>query len=373
MITALSVLAVVALGGYLFLQQPVFGGRPTGQRLARMQQSPQFRDGIFHNEHNTPMMVEGVSYPAIIWKFFFGKKPNAVPGKALPALRTDLRKLSDSVPVLVWFGHSSYFIKAAGQNILVDPVFSGHASPVSFVTKSFAGTDVYTVDDFPDIDILLITHDHYDHLDYETILNFIPKVKLFVTSLGVGAHLERWGVEANRIRELDWWESTEHNGIHLTATPARHFSGRGLKRFNTLWSSFVVCAADHRLYLGGDSGYDDHFSRIAEKYGPFDFALIECGQYNEAWRYIHMLPEEAVQAGFDVKANVTMPVHSAKFSLALHSWRDPLERFSREAIKRQLNYCTPLIGEPVIIGSHYPQCHWWQADSLAMAMPASDH
>lgn len=259
--TGLVVLLCMVVGAYIFLQQPVFGAYAKGSRLERMQRSPQFRDGVFHNEHPTPMMAEDASYPKVLWKFFFGKPPDSQPADTLPIVKADLKHLPASEPALIWFGHSSYLLRIDGKNILVDPVFSGNASPVTFFAKGFPGTSVFNADQFPTIDVLLITHDHYDHLDYKTILAFIPKTKHFLTSLGVGAHLERWGVPADRITELDWWEQAHLEGFQFTATPARHFSGRGLKRFNTLWSSFVLQASIRRFYLGGDSGYDDHFKK----------------------------------------------------------------------------------------------------------------
>jgi L-ascorbate metabolism protein UlaG (beta-lactamase superfamily) len=219
---------------------------------------------------------------------------------------------------------------------------------------------VYGVNDFPNLDMVVITHDHYDHLDYKTILQLKDKTKLFCTSLGVGAHLEHWGIAPERIVELDWWESKIiFESMELTATPARHFSGRSFARYKSLWSSFILKTPTHRLFLGGDSGYETHFQTIGEKYGPFDIALLECGQYNEDWPYIHMMPEQTVQASIDLKAAVLMTVHWAKFKLSLHPWKEPIERATKAADAKGVTYTTPLIGQPVIIGENYPREAWW--------------
>ena len=293
-------------------------------------------------------------------------------------MRTDLRALPDEGVWVVWFGHSSYLLKVEGVTILVDPVFSGHASPVSFLAKAFPGTDVYGVEEMPEIDVLLLTHDHYDHLDYKTVTSLAPKAWRVCTSLGVGAHLESWGVPAEKIVELDWWESWEWggsraggvDGLTLMAAPARHFSGRGFKRGGTLWSSFVLKGRGHSLYLGGDSGYEQHFREIGERCGPFELAILECGQYGKNWPYIHMMPEQTVQAALDLRAAALVPVHWGKFTLALHPWDEPVRRVMAAASAsasasaagggKGLQLATPLIGEVVKVGGPYPVDRWWE-------------
>ncbi|CAN5874611.1 hypothetical protein BH11BAC4_BH11BAC4_23300 [soil metagenome] len=207
---------------------------------------------------------------------------------------------------------------------------------------------------------LILTHDHYDHLDYKTVVNLKEKVKTVYCSLGLSSHFIYWGFDETTIDELDWWQTkTMSPGITLTATPARHFSGRGIKRAKTLWSSFILKTNDHNLYLGGDSGYDRHFKEIGEKYGPFDIAILESGQYNESWPFIHMMPEQTVQAAHDLRAKVLLPVHWAKFTLSLHPWNEPVKRILAEAKRTGLKVTTPLIGEPVILDSSYPDATWW--------------
>lgn len=258
----------------------IAGKLPSGKLLERIRQSPNYKKGSFRNLSPTPMKAEGVSY----WKMtreFFKNHPETMPPGKMPVVKTDLHKLEVQAPVIVWFGHSSYLLKVAGKYFLVDPVFSGNAAPLSFMVKAFPGSNEYKAEDMPPIDYLVLTHDHYDHLDFKTIRKLRNKVRQVYCSLGVSSHLKHWGVDSNIIHEMDWWESRQPgNDMTLTAAPARHFSGRGLKRGQTLWSSFILKTKDHSIYLGGDSGYDTHFKEIGNKYGPFDLAILESGQYN---------------------------------------------------------------------------------------------
>jgi L-ascorbate metabolism protein UlaG (beta-lactamase superfamily) len=360
MVYFLALSIIVALSIWLFMQQPQFGRKAKGNRLKRIQESPNYANGAFQNLNHTPALAEGVS-PVDILKSYINPPKDRKPANLMPSVKTNLNALPTENPVVVWFGHSSYLIKIGGKTLLIDPVFSGTASPVSFFGKNYAGTNEYGVDSLPEIDILIITHDHYDHMDYKTIKQLVPRVGQVVTSLGVGAHLERWGFEASRIQELDWGQKTElPDSISLTAVPARHFSGRGFKRNQTLWSSFVFQSATHKIYVGGDSGYDSHFKEIGAAYGPFDLAILECGQYNEFWKYIHMMPEQTAQAALDLQAKKLMPVHWAKFTLSLHAWYEPIERVVKHAQILNLPLVTPIIGQPVEIGKDYPNNEWWR-------------
>ena len=336
-----------------------FGENPTGARLADIEKSQNYKNRMFQNLSVTRLMAGNSSLVKNLWKFM--NKPSAtIPPKPLPSVRTDLKSIQSKKPVIIWFGHSSYFIRINGKNVLVDPVFSGNASPFSFGAKSFAGTDVYSADDFPDIDLLILTHDHYDHLDSKTVLKLKPKIKHIATSLGVGSHLLYWGFEKNNFTEFDWWDHKLVAGnIDITAVPARHFSGRSFVRNKTLWSSFILASGGHKIFIGGDSGYDVHFRLIGEKYGPFDIALLESGQYNEQWPDIHMMPENTVQASRDLNASVLMPVHWGKFALGLHPWDEPVKRVIQKARDLHVRVVTPLIGEPVILGETYPDQQWW--------------
>lgn len=355
------VLFVLISAVRLFMQQPQFGKVSSGDRLERIRNSPNYRDGKFQNLSLTPDLKEGISYYTVIKDFFFKKSKRSIPGYILPSVKTDLHALHSHKNVLVWFGHSSYFLQIDGKKILVDPVLSGSASPVKFTTRSFNGSDVYTTDDIPEIDYLFITHDHWDHLDYETMIKLKPKIGKVITGLGVGAHFERWGFDSNIIIEKDWNEEVVLDpGFTVNTTPARHFSGRGFKRNGALWMSFVFAAPGMKIFLGGDSGYDTHFKEIGDKFGPFDIAVLECGQYNEYWKYIHMMPEEAVQAAIDLNAKALVPVHWSKFSLALHDWDDSIIRVTKESKRKNLSLINPMIGEEVDLKATGVYTNWWE-------------
>lgn len=338
------------------------GKNPHGNWLKRIENSPNYREGIFQNLTKTVVGMEDRKTFFKIFRKFMNKPAYTRPSKPLLSIKTDLKNLPEEKSMFVWFGHSSYLIKIGDKNILVDPVFSEYASPFKFKSaRNFEGTNIYATDDMPEIDILLLTHDHYDHLDYKTIMKIHQYVPHIITSLGVASHLEYWGADTTKITELDWNESCELiEGIKLTALPARHFSGRSFQRNKTLWSSFVLKTNKISIYLGADSGYEEHFKTIGERHGPFELAILESGQYNEAWRPIHMMPEETVQATIDLKARVLMPVHWGKFSLALHPWDEPIERVLKKAGELNVKVTTPLIGEPVIIGERYPDNRWWR-------------
>ena len=338
----------------------ITGKLPSGKQLQQLRQSPNYKNGGFQNLSPTSMKPEGVSY----WKMireFLKKHPDRAPASALPFVRTDLKKIDSSKPVIVWFGHSSYFLRIREKNFLIDPVFSGNAAPVSFMVKAFPGSNEYKADDMPPIDYLILTHDHYDHLDFKTIRKLKNKVSKIYCSLGISSHLKYWGIDENKIIEMDWWDSQQvDKNIQLTAAPARHFSGRGIKRSQTLWSSFILKTATHNLYLGGDSGYDIHFKEIGNKYGPFDIAILEAGQYNTMWPLIHMMPEETVQAAVDLKAKSLLPVHWGKFMLSMHPWNEPIKRVMAKAKELNISVKTPKNGEPLIIGDDFKNTNWWE-------------
>lgn len=361
MIIFLSLLILLIAASWLFMQHPKFGKLPSGQRLQAILRSAHYRDAQFRNIHHTPQLAEGVSMLTVMRKFFFGGTKRRKPPVVLPSVKTNLLNLDPGENLLVWFGHSSYFLQVDGKKILVDPVFSGAASPVKFTTRSFAGSDVYSTDDLPPIDYLFITHDHWDHLDYETVMKLKPRVKQVITSLGTAAHLEHWGFDINKIIEKDWNEQILlQDGFVVHTTPGRHFSGRTFKRNQSMWSSFVLQTPGFKIFLGGDSGYDTHFEEIGKQHGPFDLAILECGQYNAHWKYIHMMPEETVQAGIDLKAKTILPVHWAKFSLSLHDWDESINRVTAAAQKNKMPLIHPMIGEKVDLVSPSPPVRWWE-------------
>ena len=359
MIVFIAILFTLTTGSYFFSQQNQFGKLPIGKRLERIKKSKNYRDDAFQNQHFTPDLSEGTSYFDIL-KAFTRKPKNTEPPQIIPSIKTNLNQLDFNKTQLVWFGHSSYFIKTNGLNILIDPVFSGNASPVSFFGKNFKGSNEYSVEDFPYLDFVIITHDHYDHLDYKTILKLKNKTKHFYTSLGVGAHLNLWGIDDSKITEFDWWDSIAVTSeIKIIAAPGRHFSGRKFKRNQSLWASYILQTPTENLFLGGDSGFDTHFEEIGKKYGPFDLALLECGQYNKMWGYIHMMPEQVVQAAIDLNTKVLMPVHWSKFTLALHTWNEPIKKVTAIAKERNVKTTTPLIGQVITLNENYPDSIWW--------------
>lgn len=363
MIGILIIVAVLAAAILLFLQHPKFGKLPSGKRLERIKNSPHYKNGQFDNINLTPQLAEDTSMPEVLFRFLFSKNINVEPKQKFNFTKTDLKNLNPTENIYVWMGHSSYFIQIDGKKILVDPVFSGNASPLSFTTKAFNGTDIYTTDDIPELDYLIISHDHWDHLDYETVKKLNSKVKQVITGLGTGEHFEYWNYNPKKIIELDWGENFDlGNGFKVYAESARHFSGRGLKRDQAIWASFVFETPKRKIYIGGDSGFDTHFEKIGNKYGEFDLAILENGQYNKDWRYIHMMPEEFLVAAKNLKTKRVIAVHNSKFALAQHGWKEPLETITKLNEKEKLRLITPKIGEKVFWEDEervYEK--WWNA------------
>ena len=244
--------------------------------------------------------------------------------------------------------------------LFLDPMLGSASSPVSFMSKRFKYEKPIDINSVPKLDAVILSHDHYDHLDYPTIMKLKERVTHFYTPLGVGSHLKRWGIDESIITELDWWESVEIGNLKLIAAPARHFSGRGLSdRNKTQWASWIINGANERIYFSGDSGYGPHFKEIGDKFGPFDFAMIECGQYNELWEAIHMMPEQTIQASLDLGANQMMPIHWSAFNLSLHSWTEPVVRASKAAHKHNVKMITPIIGEQFSPAFSKASNFWW--------------
>ncbi len=361
MIILLSLALLLAISTYFYMRLPKFGKAPSGKRLALVQQSPNYKDGKFQNFHYTPDLTKGYSMLGILFDMLFKNHPRRKPVDSLPSVKTDLLNLPLDSNVLVWFGHSSYFMQIEGKRFLVDPVFSGNASPLPGTTKSFNGADIYSVADLPQIDYLVISHDHYDHLDYETIIALKDKVGKVICGLGVGEHFEYWGYSPQNLIEKDWNQQVDlGHGFTLNTVPGRHFSGRGFKRNNTLWTSYLLETPKGKIFIGGDSGYDTHFKEIGNQFGPIDLAILENGQYNVAWQAIHTLPEETVQAAKDLKAKRFFPVHSSKFMLAMHQWDDPLNDVTK-INNGEIPMVTPMIGEVVNLNDeHQVFTQWWK-------------
>jgi len=328
--------------------------------------SPNYRDGKFRN-----MLDTGVSSS---WREMFGStleyftgKQEREPKKALPSVAVDPQMLGKSEELRVtWLGHSTALIELDGRLILTDPMFGERASPFSFLgPKRFTANLPVTPEQLPFIDVVLISHDHYDHLDYDSILALKEKVGRFLVPIGVGGHLRRWGMAEEKIVEMDWWQERQIAGIDFAATPARHFSGRGLRRDRTLWASWVIRGVKERVFFGGDSGYFEGFKKIGDKYGPFDITLLECGAYNKAWAQIHMMPEETLQAHLDLQGRLLLPIHWGKFNLALHAWTEPIERLLVAAQKEGARVATPQQGQPIRPTETPVIEAWWRDTELA--------
>lgn len=358
----LSVIAVLLIAVLIFINQSRFGKTPSGERKQRVENSPNYKDGKFQNLSDTPQLTGEDGFVGSMYNFLFKKNKRVEPADAIPSIKTDLKILDRKEDILVWFGHSSYFIQIDGKRILVDPVLSGAASPVSFVNKPFKGSDIYRPSDIPEIDYLVISHDHWDHLDYNTIMELKPRIGKIICGLGVGEHFEYWGFDKNNTIELDWdQDSSLDTGFEISCLPARHFSGRGLSPNQSLWTSFLLQTPSMRIYIGGDSGYDTHFQKIGERFGEIDLAILENGQYDKDWKYIHMMPEELLTATKDLKAKRLLPVHNSKYALGNHSWDDPLIRITEANKVEKINLMTPKIGEIVNLkDSTQTFSNWWE-------------
>ncbi len=365
LLTSIGILGTLLVAAVAFASLgPQFGGKPTKAEKQAYAQSGHYRDGEFVNLVPTALST-GEGTVKAIWKFIFKKDPQAKPAAPLPMLQLDSLSITRKTPEMVrvtWFGHSASLVEIAGQNILLDPMLGQEMGPVSWATPNrYNPTVPITADKLPPIAAVLISHDHYDHLDYETIRRLKDKVGRFCVPLGIGAHLRRWGVAPERIREMNWGDSVQLPGLTLRCTPARHFSGRGLSNRNsTLWASWIMQTPTKRLFYSGDGGYGPHFANIGAQYGPFDLALMECGQYDANWAEIHMMPEQSVQAARDLRARLMLPVHWAAFTEANHAWRDPIRRATAEAARLAQPLTTPRLGEPVTLGAPLPQSRWWE-------------
>ena len=362
MIILILLVASITIITIVYMRQDKFGRTPREGRLERMKKSPHYKDAKFHNIHHTPELTQGNTMFSVTMQFLFNKAPRRRPADVIPSIKTDIKDIPVNDDVLIWFGHSSYYMQVDGKRFLVDPVFSGNASPIPGTNTSFQGTDAYTVDDLPQIDYLIISHDHYDHLDYETLGKLKDKTGRVICGLGVGSHFEYWGYRQEIIHEKDWNETVPlDSGFTIYTTTARHFSGRGFSRNNTLWMSYVLVTPSMKVYIGGDSGYDTHYAEIGEKYGPIDIAVVDNGQYDVRWKYIHNLPEEALQAAIDLKAKRLFPVHSSKFVMANHPWDEPLSRVTELNRKHNILIITPIIGEIVNLKDSTQQfTRWWE-------------
>lgn len=358
----LLIIGSIIVAIYAMVTQAQFGRHPDGERLERILISPNYKNGEFQNTVPTPLLIEGESFMTTMWKNLFSKKVRPRPEESLPTVRLDLKALDAARDMVIWLGHSSYYIHLGGKRILVDPVFSGYGAPFSFFNKTFPGTDVYSAPDMPEIDYLIISHDHWDHLDYQTVTDMMTKVKTVIMPLGVGAHFEHWGYPKNKLQEADWNTALPfEGGFVVHAVPARHFSGRTLTRNKALWAGFVLETPKKRIFLSGDTGYGPHFADIARTFGGFDLVALDGGQYDPRWPLVHMNPEEVAQAAEELEAGTLMLAHAGRFTIAEHPWDEPFVRVSKASKGRSFQLLTPKIGEPVWLdGTEQVFTNWWE-------------
>ncbi|MFS8979411.1 MBL fold metallo-hydrolase [Cupriavidus necator] len=308
------------------------------------------------------MRTQDTSFASNVISMLLDRNPNLKPSTALPSTRVDLKELPPGEDVVVWLGHSSYFVQLDGKRILLDPVFSTNAGPFPRTNVAFPGTSPYTAEDMPPIDVLLVTHDHWDHLDYPSAIALLPKVAQVVVGLGVGEYFDRWGYPADRIHEADWNDVLEIvPGLRIHVLPARHYSGRMLTRNKTLWVAFALEAPRRRLFFSGDSGYGPHFREVGERFGGFDLVALDMGQYDKHWANIHMFPEQAAQAAEDLQTKVLLPAHVGRFSIAAHDWDEPLKHVAQASQGKPYRLVTPNPGALVRLDKETQQfTHWWE-------------
>jgi len=340
----LAVLCTIILF-YIFSIRPSLGKAPHGERLHKIKKSTNYINGQFRNLTPTVLINNQRPFLLSLYDFLFRKAPNVRPKEPIDSQKQDLFSVDKNKNFLVWLGHSSLYFQLDKKRILVDPVFKS-ASPVPGINKAFKGTNVYSLLDFPPIDYIFITHDHYDHLDYKTMRFFRKTVRNVVVPLGVGSHLEYWGFSPQQIIELDWSEHTQlDNTLSIVSLPARHFSGRSIKRNNTLWTSYMLQGTFGNIFLSGDSGYDTHFQEIKKQFPEIRLAAIENGQYNHNWSAIHMLPDEVVKVAKILNPQILLTIHHSKFALSTHPWTEPIEKITQASQKENLNLIAPKIGE----------------------------
>lgn len=356
-LTALLILGIMAF----IKSSPQFGATPAGKHLEKITVSENYRDGTFANQITTSMDMNFKSGIEVMYQFFF-EGQRRTPNNPLPVKFDEhvIIRNKDSAKI-TWYGHSAILLEMDGKKILLDPMLGNASSPVPFLSKRFSYQKPINLEMLPEIDAVILSHDHYDHLDHYSIVKLKDRVTHFYTPLGVGSHLKKWGVTETKITELDWWQTAALEDINMIAAPARHFSGRGLTdRNKTQWASWIIIGSKEKIYFSGDSGYGPHFKEIGNRFGPFDFAMMECGQYNERWEAIHMLPEQTLKASQDIKAKRMMPIHWSAFNLSLHSWTEPVERATRAAKNYNIEIITPYIGQRFLPSMNEEYIKWWE-------------
>jgi len=341
-----------------------FGGKVTKEWKQQYEQSDNWRKGSFQNLTETPLSISFTDFPKVIYKQLTNRKGRE-PEHPLPVISFDKKSFLAPSPKskFIWYGHSVVLMRIEGKTLLIDPMLGPDTTPIAPVpTKRFSENTLDLIDDFPEIDLLLMTHDHYDHLDYASIQKLKHKTKKYFVAMGVKRHLVSWGVSADLITEFDWWQARDFDNLKITFTPTQHFSGRGLMdRLKTLWGGWIFKSPNEKIWFSGDGGYGKHFKEIGQKEGPFDFAFMECGQYNHDWHEVHLFPDEAVQAAIDAGVKKAMPVHWAGFALSYqHTWHQPPEVYVKAALEKRLDYALPPLGKMFDMASLL-QDEWWTA------------
>ena len=357
------ILFVLILIGMILNQSCSSAKYNTGEiKMEKIESSAQYKDGKFLNYKDGYEMNFFKTIP-IMWDFLVTDNDRK-PEMELPTQKVDFSKIINAKPdelKVTWIGHSSQIINIDGKIILADPIYENKT--VFMGPSRYNGDVPFNMEELPDIDLVVISHNHYDHLNSTTIETIHPKVKQFITPLMVGAELENMGVPREKITELDWWEEiTIFDEFLIALTPAQHFSNRGLfDKDETLWGSYVIQGPHHKIYFSGDSGYSESFKQIGVKYGPFDYTFLECGAYDERWHAMHMMPEETAQAHLDLKGKILQPIHWGTFDVALHAWYDPMVRISKAADSLGITLSTPIVGETITVDENLITERWWES------------
>lgn len=348
LVLLLGILAVTAHTAYVSATAPTYPD------------SPQHQDGRFRNVVPTPATGFWKTVK-LAWTVLLDKPSDTVPAKPVPVLALTRAQLLAAPDHSVFrLGHSTVLLKLRGEFWLTDPVFSERASPVQWAGPRRFHAPPISIDELPPIKGVVLSHNHYDHLDHAAVLQLAGKTEHFLAPLGVGDQLIAWGVDAAKVQQLDWWQSTVVDGVRFVATPSQHFSGRGLgDRDKTLWASWTILDGDTRVFFSGDSGYFDGFKAIGDKYGPFDLTLMETGAYNAQWPHVHMQPEETLQAHLELRGRWLLPIHNGTFDLAMHNWHEPFDRITALAAKKNVAITTPRMGEALNVDAPHTGSAWW--------------
>lgn len=346
--------------GYLYYymsSRPEFGGRIEGPRQQRLLKSDQYDHDHFHNtpppiDYDIMVNLEDAMGDQI-------RQPPAPFPMVEPELGT---KLSQGLEAY-WLGHATVLVGLEGRWIITDPMLSDTAFPIGLVAPKRFNPPAITMENLPKIDIAVISHDHYDHLDMKTIQHLSKDGTHFFVGLGVGAHLERWDIPAEQIHEMDWWDSVEFAGLQVHCTPARHYSGRKSMSNATLWTSWTIKGDQHTIFHSGDTGYENHFKEIGERLGPIDISFIKIGDYglDLGWQDIHMKPENSIKAHIDLGASILFPIHWGTFQLSNHDWDEPIIRSTKAASENNVTMVTPKLGEKVVYGAPVQNIRWWES------------